>query len=230
MKFGMSDIKEKSIHERHATGKKYVVQNKNGYTKVIETPITKPILIACYAVGYLGIHRFMQRQIGMGILYFFTLGIFSVGWIVDMCKYTYRYFSKSDKGEVYLDYQSLQKIISESERIAKKTSNPETFFYRYSLYLENLKTLYNAEKDGYQLEDMSMIPKLNELTDTDVQIKTINDFIDRYWQYIKSEGVKAKTESGEHKLCKRFFEVMQRYDAVMPQQSKDYYMSKLPPK
>lgn len=62
MKFGMSDIKEKSIHERHATGKKYVVQNKNGYTKVIETPITKPILIACYAVGYLGIHRFMQRQ------------------------------------------------------------------------------------------------------------------------------------------------------------------------
>ena len=98
------------------------------------------------------------------------------------------------------------------------------------MYLENLRTLYNAEKDGYQLEDMSMIPKLNELTDTDVQIKTINDFIDRYWQYVKSEGVKAKTESGEHKLYKRFFDVMQRYDTVMPQQSKDYYMAKLPPK
>lgn len=69
-------MKEKSIHEEHATGKKYIVQNKNGYTKVIEAPITKPILIACYAGGYLGIHRFMQKQIGMGILYFLPLEYF----------------------------------------------------------------------------------------------------------------------------------------------------------
>lgn len=36
--------------------------------------------------GYLGIHKFIDGKIGMGILYIFTVGLFGIGWIVDTIK------------------------------------------------------------------------------------------------------------------------------------------------
>lgn len=36
--------------------------------------------------GIFGVHKFIDRQIGMGILYFFTLGLFGIGWISDTVK------------------------------------------------------------------------------------------------------------------------------------------------
>lgn len=38
----------------------------------------------CLFLGPLGAHKFYERKIGMGILYLFTLGLFGVGWIVDI--------------------------------------------------------------------------------------------------------------------------------------------------
>lgn len=43
--------------------------------------------IICLFFGCLGIHKFMEKRIGMGILYLFTLGLFGFGWIVDCVKY-----------------------------------------------------------------------------------------------------------------------------------------------
>lgn len=34
--------------------------------------------------GYFGVHKFMEKKIGMGFLYFFTLGLFGIGWIYDV--------------------------------------------------------------------------------------------------------------------------------------------------
>lgn len=33
--------------------------------------------------GWLGVHKFMQKKYGLGILYFFTLGLCGIGWAVD---------------------------------------------------------------------------------------------------------------------------------------------------
>lgn len=33
--------------------------------------------------GWLGIHKFMQKKYGLGILYLFTLGLFGIGWLID---------------------------------------------------------------------------------------------------------------------------------------------------
>lgn len=35
-------------------------------------------------LGWLGIHRFYRRSIGMGFLYMFTYGLFFIGWIYDI--------------------------------------------------------------------------------------------------------------------------------------------------
>ena len=40
----------------------------------------------CLFLGIFGGHKFYEGKIGMGILYFFTLGLFGVGWFVDLIR------------------------------------------------------------------------------------------------------------------------------------------------
>ena len=40
--------------------------------------------ILCLFFGYFGIHKFYEGKIGLGVLYFFTFGLFGIGWIIDM--------------------------------------------------------------------------------------------------------------------------------------------------
>ena len=36
-------------------------------------------------LGYFGAHRFYLGYIGTGILWFFTCGLFGIGWLIDLC-------------------------------------------------------------------------------------------------------------------------------------------------
>lgn len=40
-------------------------------------------LLLCFFLGLLGIHKFYEGKIFTGILYFFTLGIFGIGALID---------------------------------------------------------------------------------------------------------------------------------------------------
>ena len=37
----------------------------------------------CLFLGYFGAHKFYEGKIGMGLLYLFTFGLFSIGWFID---------------------------------------------------------------------------------------------------------------------------------------------------
>ena len=39
--------------------------------------------LLCLFLGPLGIHKFYEGRIGMGILYLITVGIFGIGWLID---------------------------------------------------------------------------------------------------------------------------------------------------
>ncbi len=43
-------------------------------------------LIICFLLGYVGIHKFYEGKIGMGILYLCTFGLAGVGWLIDLVK------------------------------------------------------------------------------------------------------------------------------------------------
>lgn len=43
------------------------------------------ILVTIFG-GWFGLHKFMDKKIGMGILYFLTAGLFGIGWIIDIIK------------------------------------------------------------------------------------------------------------------------------------------------
>lgn len=47
-------------------------------------------LTLCICLGWLGIHRFYEGKVGMGILYMFTLGLFYIGWVVDIFRILFK--------------------------------------------------------------------------------------------------------------------------------------------
>ena len=40
--------------------------------------------VLCLLLGYFGAHKFYKGKVGMGVLYLFTLGLFGIGWFVDL--------------------------------------------------------------------------------------------------------------------------------------------------
>lgn len=38
----------------------------------------------CLFLGFFGAHKFYEGKAGMGVLYIFTIGLFGIGWIVDL--------------------------------------------------------------------------------------------------------------------------------------------------
>jgi TM2 domain-containing membrane protein YozV len=60
------------------------VQSKRGTAEADTKQINKVLYVALlFFVGYLGVHRFMRGQIGIGILYLLTLGALGFGWLID---------------------------------------------------------------------------------------------------------------------------------------------------
>lgn len=41
-------------------------------------------LLLCVFLGFFGAHKFYEGKIGTGILYLLTLGIFGIGWFIDI--------------------------------------------------------------------------------------------------------------------------------------------------
>lgn len=43
-------------------------------------------MVLCIFLGYLGCHYFYVGKAGMGVLYLLTMGLFGIGWIVDIIR------------------------------------------------------------------------------------------------------------------------------------------------
>lgn len=41
----------------------------------------------CFFLGFLGVHKFREKKIGMGIIYICTFGLFGIGWVIDDIRY-----------------------------------------------------------------------------------------------------------------------------------------------
>ncbi len=40
--------------------------------------------LLCLFLGYFGAHKFYEGKTGMGLLYLFTIGLFGIGWLIDI--------------------------------------------------------------------------------------------------------------------------------------------------
>lgn len=58
------------------------VMTKRAPIKVEEKSLLEAYIL-CLPLGFLGLHHFYLGRIGFGFLYFFTFGVFGIGWIID---------------------------------------------------------------------------------------------------------------------------------------------------
>ena len=69
----------------------YDDEKARSFASVYRTRRKDPQMILILAllgfIGFAGIHRMILNQIGMGILYFFTVGLCWIGTIVDLVNY-----------------------------------------------------------------------------------------------------------------------------------------------
>lgn len=60
--------------------------------------------LVTFFLGFLGIHRFMQKKYVTGFIWLFTCGLFGVGWFVDICiAFSWMVKGRKDEGEKKAD-------------------------------------------------------------------------------------------------------------------------------
>lgn len=80
-------------------------------------------LVLCIFLGYFGAHKFYEKKYGLGVLYFFTLGLFCIGWIVDCIKLAIAIRTANDAA-------SAPALQSASTTKAKRITNENEKTYR----------------------------------------------------------------------------------------------------
>lgn len=82
----------KQVAQLHQEQPQIVINNANNNTNTnvnqiggYGRPKNKWVtFFLCLFLGFFGAHKFYEGKIGMGVLYLFTLGIFGIGWLVDL--------------------------------------------------------------------------------------------------------------------------------------------------
>ena len=94
--YGDQNNKPEKVPNRqfYSTQQHEVPPNYGGYAGSINSgyPVNSMVssksktitLLLCIFLGILGAHRFYVGRYGLGVLYLFTLGIFGIGWLVDI--------------------------------------------------------------------------------------------------------------------------------------------------
>ncbi len=73
-------------------------------------------LMLCVFGGLLGLHKFYERKIGMGVLYLCTFAFFWIGWIVDIIKLSFQ-LSDASREVNYLQSEIYLAEIERNEKI-----------------------------------------------------------------------------------------------------------------
>ena len=83
--------------------------------------------VVCLLFGYLGIHKFMEKKIGMGILYLFTMGLMGFGWIYDCIKYLIIAIKHTNTGEKSTEVQSENRVYFDTTYLPAEIPEKHSF-------------------------------------------------------------------------------------------------------
>lgn len=122
--------------------------------------------------------------------------------------------SKREKQEAHFMAPQWLRIVNDCATLVNTTVNPEVFFYRYDLMLENIEKLASIEKIVH-FSGKKPSAQLKELRAQ--KERETDTFIDRAHQAALEHAVSLKTEKGRDAAMQRFFRSMDPYvDRMTP--------------
>jgi carboxypeptidase C (cathepsin A) len=126
------------------------------------------------------------------------------------------------KTQAKLQSQQLLKIANDCAELVNTTVNPEVFFMRYNLMLENLEKLVGLECTGI-FENSAELPSV-AFSRIEAQFTAAtNDFLERSFEKAKEHAETLKTESGKTNAIKRYFDNMEKYIINMSSESLEHF-------
>lgn len=71
--------------EKTTSNAQVVINNNIGTSDVSKKKCDKWVaFLLCVFFGWLGVHKFYEEKIGLGIVYIITFGLFGIGWFIDI--------------------------------------------------------------------------------------------------------------------------------------------------
>lgn len=158
-------------------------------------------------LGWLGVHKFMEKKTILGVIYLFSFGLFGIGWLVDIIIAATKLKSKSTKNNV-LRIDVVGEYFRKGEISSLVSGNP-----LYNLSDANFVQKIEPGKHIYQFKyreaEAQLVPEPNNPHDANA-IKVLID--DVHVGYIPSErcvelkkimkrikSVNAHIHGGNHK-------------------------------
>lgn len=129
---------------------------------------------------------------------------------------------QKEKEEAALKARQWLKIVQDCAKLVNETVNPEVFFSRYRLMLENLKKLVGLEKTGVFSKSKEMPSTALSRMEKQFTAAT-NDFLDRSFADAKAKADALKTETGKANTMQRYFEKIEKYVLEMEVESVNHY-------
>lgn len=97
--------------------------------------------LLCVFLGYFGIHKFYKKNWKMGLLYFFTFGLFGIGWVSDILRLGIELVKRQIAAAEYQPQKRMERIAN-SGKIADAESDMEQAFME-------MQAMMGQESMGY---------------------------------------------------------------------------------
>lgn len=128
-------------------------------------------LLCCVFGGYFGLHYFVNGNTKMGFIYLFTLGLFGIGWIIDIIKYLVLFIIEVSK---YIDNDKL----NNNDNINMKTSSPHFIIIPEEIYanayIDRKQNKIVSDYVVFDTETTGLNPEIDKIIELSA-IKFINN-------------------------------------------------------
>lgn len=149
------------------------------------------ILVTIFG-GWFGLHKFMDKKIGMGILYFLTAGLFGIGWIIDIIKAVSSSNVKSLPENAHIHFRNNFLIVGENYECLKNKKLQRSSVIKNT----NLNTPVHLERYFYKGVPAYMIVNSNTGLDLGVLSSGAASWLTDY--YSKGEVFATLTDKFEN--------------------------------
>lgn len=157
-------------------------------------------LLVTYFFGIFGVHKFIDKQYGMGVLYLCTCGLFVFGWIYDVIKAFIALFEKRTKAHTHYNNSGKDMVVAEQYNNSNiRVMNTNNKFEEAGSY-NTINT--NSSTDFYDntiYNEIRIVQESAYLIDTSNNLDTVIgriQFIPEHIQYLKQlekQGLYATT-------------------------------------